>query len=138
MGDWIEGSCVCGDVRYRARGPFRVFQYCHCSRCRKASGSAFATNLFVDVGQLEWRGGENDRKRFDLPDAKYWSHEFCARCGSSTPWLTRTGKAYVIPAGTLDQAPDLAPSRNIYFGSKAPFYVSPHELETFDTFPKKT
>jgi hypothetical protein len=43
----IRGSCLCGGVRFeitRAIGPFEL---CHCSRCRKANGSAFVAGLGV-------------------------------------------------------------------------------------------
>lgn len=122
---------------YEATPPFMTFQYCHCSRCRKASGAAFAANLFVAAEQFRWLQGEELLRRFDLPDAKYWSHCFCATCGSAMPWLTRTGKAVIVPAGGLEGDPGMAPSRNIYWASRANWYVHPHELETFDEFPKR-
>ena len=45
----IEGKCLCGNVRYRITGPILNFQYCHCSRCRKFTGSAHAANVFTVV-----------------------------------------------------------------------------------------
>ncbi len=39
---FVRGSCLCGAVRYEAHLPFTKFVNRHCSRCRKASGSAFA------------------------------------------------------------------------------------------------
>lgn len=135
--DPIAGACVCGAVRYTIRPPFMAFQFCHCSRCRKATGSAHATNLFVKTEQLTWLAGEEHVKRYELPDAKYWSHCFCETCGSSLPWLSRTGKAYIIPAGTLDGDPGIAPDRNIYFGSRAAWYVHASDLETFEEGPPR-
>jgi hypothetical protein len=43
----VTGSCLCGEVSYAIKGNMGIFQYCNCSRCRKFSGSAFASNLFV-------------------------------------------------------------------------------------------
>lgn len=37
-----KGSCLCGAVAYEIDGELGPIVYCHCSRCRKASGSAFA------------------------------------------------------------------------------------------------
>jgi hypothetical protein len=125
----IAGSCACGDVRYEVFGPFLAFQYCHCSRCRKASGSAHAANLFVPTAQFAWTAGEAQVRRFDLPTAKYWSHCFCDRCGSAVPWLTRTGRAVIVPAGTLDDDPTERPNRNIFADSRATWYVDPAGLE---------
>jgi hypothetical protein len=134
--DAIEGSCVCGAVHYSYAPPARNFQYCHCSRCRKGSGSAHAANVFVTPSQFTWLKGEDAVKRFELPTAKYWSRAFCTTCGSAMPWLTRSGKSMVIPAGGLDDdAPD-RPQRNIYFGSRAQWYVPAADLEAFDTYPQ--
>lgn len=129
----VKGSCVCGAVRYEATGPWMAFQYCHCSRCRKASGAAHAANLFVPSERFTWLEGEAHVKRFDLPDAKYWSHTFCDTCGSALPWQSRTGKAFIIPAGTLDEDPGERPARNIYVGSRAPWYVHASGLPEFET-----
>lgn len=133
----VRGSCVCGAVRYTVRPPFIAFQCCHCSRCRKASGGAFTPNLFVPTAQLSWDAGERQVRRFDLPDAKYWSHCFCDTCGSAVPWLARSGKVYVVPAGTLDDHPGITPLRNIHFASRAPWHVDAASLETFDEGPPR-
>ena len=63
----LDGSCLCGAVRYRVRGPFMRFVHCHCSRCRKATGSRHATNLIAEPANLEWIAGRDQTQRFDLP-----------------------------------------------------------------------
>jgi hypothetical protein len=136
-GSTIHGSCVCGAVHYEVRSPYLAFQYCHCSRCRKSTGSAHAANLFVPTAQFEWTAGEEQVRRYELPTAKYWCHGFCDRCGSSIPWASKTGKAFIVPAGTLDADPEMRPTRNIYWASRAPWYVHSSELETFDETPPR-
>ena len=101
MSEAAHGSCVCGAVAYRIEGPYRGFQYCHCSRCRKKTGAASCANLFVPVEQFTWDRGEDIVKRFELPTAKWWSTAFCTECGSAVPWLTRNGKVMVVGAGGL-------------------------------------
>lgn len=133
----IVGSCVCGAVRYAIEPPFLGFQYCHCSRCRKATGSAHGSNIFVARDRFRWEQGEDRVQCFELPEAKYWCHGFCDRCGSSLPWPTKTGKAFVVPAGTLDTDPEITPSKSIYWASRAPWYVSTNEHDTFDEGPPR-
>jgi hypothetical protein len=53
-----KGSCLCGSVHYEFTGNMGIFQYCHCSRCRKVTGSAHAANLFVAPEQFHWVQGE--------------------------------------------------------------------------------
>ena len=43
----LAGGCLCGAIKYTVHGPFLRFLHCHCARCRKVTGSAHATNLFV-------------------------------------------------------------------------------------------
>ena len=105
----MKGSCVCGKVEYEITPPFRVFQYCHCSRCRKFTGSAHATNIFVPPEQFRWIKGEDSVGRYEHPDAKYWATCFCKNCGSSLPWAVQGGANVVVPAGTLDDDPEIDP-----------------------------
>ncbi len=133
--DEVRGSCVCGKVRFAFQPPFRFFQYCHCSRCRKRSGSAHAANIAVMADQLRFLEGDELVRRFELPGAKSWSNAFCGECGSGLPWLTRNGRAYIVPAGTLDDPPPSGPTRNIHFASRAAWYAHASELERFDGEP---
>lgn len=130
-----HGSCVCGAVAYRIEGPYRGFQYCHCSRCRKRSGASHVANVFVPVDQFEWEKGQDKVKQFALPTAKYWSTAFCTECGSALPWRTKSGKAMVVGAGGLDDDPGDRPKFSVYFGSRAPWYVEVADLERHDTLP---
>ena len=130
------GSCLCGQVKYEISGNLGIFQYCHCSRCRKFTGSAHATNLLVKPEQFKWLAGEEQVGRFEHPDAKHFATSFCKQCGSSLPWLGKTGKAVIIPAGTLDDDPQIKPFQNIYWGSRASWYAQASELVKYDELPK--
>jgi len=130
-----RGSCVCGAVAYAIEEPLAAFQYCHCSRCRKKTGSAHAANAFVPVAQFAWVRGEDHVKRFDLEGTR-WSSAFCATCGSAMPFVNRAGTMVVVPAGALDEPLEDKPRRNIHFASRAPWYVAASTLETFDALPK--
>jgi len=37
----LKGSCLCGGVKYEIDGGLGAVTNCHCSLCRKMSGSAF-------------------------------------------------------------------------------------------------
>ena len=134
--DPISGSCLCGTVKFAVKPPFSAFRYCHCSRCRKASGSAHAANLFVPRAQFEWRAGEDVVKRYDLPQAQRFSVWFCRECGSRVPHNVKTRDDVLIPAGLLDGDPQMRPENNIFWASKAHWYVEPHEIERFSEYPK--
>ena len=128
----LKGSCLCGEVAYEVDPPFLFFQYCHCTRCQKNSGSAHAANLFLKLDQFHWTQGEELVNRFELPSAEYYCTGFCSKCGSTMPWVTRNGKYMLVPAGTLDDDPGCKPERNIYWDYRAPWYVNIDELPLFD------
>lgn len=130
------GSCLCGEVAYEVVGPFKVFQYCHCSRCRKFTGSAHASNIFVPPERFKWTKGEALIGRFEPADAKYFATCFCKQCGSSLPWAAQGGKNIVIPAGTLEHDPDIKPMWNIFWGSKASWFDGTEQLAKHDKLPK--
>lgn len=129
------GSCLCGSVKFEVRPPFSAFRYCHCSRCRKASGSAHAANIFVPQGQFAWLSGEGLVNHYKLPTAKTFAVSFCTRCGSRVPHLIHERQEYLIPAGLLDEDPVSRPQNIIFWGSRAPWYVEPQEIPKFDERP---
>ena len=122
------GSCLCGAVVYEYDDPVARFCYCHCPRCRKATGSAHASNLFVEPRQFRWITGEEHVKRYDLPEAKSFATCFCMHCGSPLPHATRSGEKMVIPAGSLDDDPGIAPEYGIWWSARAPWYLAPSEV----------
>jgi len=133
----IKGSCLCGEVHYQLTGEARVFQYCHCKRCRKITGSAHASNIITDPKNFKWTQGEASVGRYELPEAKHFAASFCTHCGSNLPWLTKSSLAVVIPAGTLDEDPKIRPQQNIYTSDKAPWHIETHELPRFSQGPGK-
>jgi hypothetical protein len=130
----IAGSCLCGSVRFEISPPLTGFRYCHCSRCRKATGSAHAANIFLPQSQFKWLAGENLVKRFDLPGAQRFSVWFCSHCGTRVPHQIRTTENVLIPAGLLDGDPGARPEYCIFWGSKAPWHVETHELRKFEQY----
>src|SRR6185295_8013045 len=120
-----RGSCLCGGVQFeieRAVGPFEL---CHCSRCRKASGSAFVSGLGVRTADYRLLQGKELIASYDAPLLEApppYRVFFCRRCGSPTPDPEPSGSWFEIPAGLLDDDPALRPDRHIYVDRKAPWY----------------
>jgi hypothetical protein len=133
----VKGSCLCGSISYEITGSLGVFQYCHCSRGRKFTGSAHAANIIVAPNQFTWLKGEELLGRYEVPDAKHFATSFCEKCGTSLPWLTKSGKAVVVPAGGLDGDPEIKPFQNIYYESRAEWYTDASELIKYDELPVK-
>lgn len=136
MSKRVKGSCLCGRVRFEVSGPFQMFHLCHCSQCRKATGSAYASNIFTAPGNITWVSGEESIKKFRLVGEKTFNKCFCTHCGSALPYLNRSGKFLIIPAGVLDQDPECRPQDNIFWSDRAPWYDEGLVAERFDGFPR--
>lgn len=126
----VSGSCLCGAIGYEVRVPFTRFVNCHCSRCRKASGSAHAANAIVPPDAFRWTRGDGLAVRFDLPEARSFSSSFCPTCGSPVPRATRSGREVIVPCGGLDADPGEKPSVQAQWASRAPWTSDPGDLPT--------
>ena len=131
----IRGSCLCGGVRFeiaRAVGPFEL---CHCSRCRKASGSAFVA--FLGVNRVDFRllQGGDLIETFEAPlreSPPPYRTQFCGRCGSPVPDANGDAPWMEIPAGLLDDDPQLRPERHIFVDYKSPWFSITDEVPQLD------
>lgn len=132
-----KGTCLCGQVSYEILNNMGIFQYCHCSRCRKFTGSAHASNLFVKPADFIWLTGAEFVGRYNPPTSKYFATAFCKVCGSSLPWCSKGGNVVVIPAGTLDVDPEIQPQWNVFCDSKAAWYVNPNDLPQYQQLPPR-
>ena len=131
----LHGSCLCGAITFEVDPPFQKMIHCHCSRCRKATGTGHATNLIVPPGHVRWLTGESLIHRYDLPTAKSFSKWFCSRCGAPVPRLARTGKWVVVPAGSLDTAPPMTPTDHIFWTSRVSWGCDSGGLPTHPDYP---
>jgi hypothetical protein len=131
----IHGSCLCGGVKFeiaRAVGPFEL---CHCTRCRKAGGSAFAAMMGVRRGDFRLTSGRELIRTYEAPVREvapgYRTH-FCTRCGSPVPNPSPETPWFEIPAGALDDDPQLRPDRHIFVELKSPWFEIAGNLPQLD------
>ena len=130
----IRGSCLCGAIRYEADAQPLAAWCCHCQRCRKARGSAFAPNLFVPIDSLRFVAGEEHIRSYKVPEAERFTHVFCEHCGSSLPFRNVARGVAVIPMGSLDDDPGLAPQAHIFVGSKASWHAIRDDLPQYEAY----
>lgn len=119
----LVGSCLCGAIRYELTQAPVWAHSCHCSRCRKTSGAAFASNLFFPLDALRYSQGENRLRSFKPPGAERFTHVFCEVCGSTLPFLNEQRGLVGVPMGGLDGDPGYSPRAHIFTESKAPWFT---------------
>lgn len=127
----MQSSCLCGDVRWDADGPLRSLSHCHCSRCRKQHGVAFASYVMTPAEGFRLHGSGSVAGFETSPG---FERRFCSRCGSPVPSEPQQGFA-VVPAGSFDGDPGIRPQLHIFVASKAPWYEIPDSLPRFDAYP---
>jgi hypothetical protein len=110
---------LCGAVAFEVTGTPLSVNHCHCVRCRKARGTANATNVVLPLDAVRFVRGEELLTTFRLPEAKYFAHAFCKVCGSSMPRLDPGRAIAIVPMGSFDEDPGVRPQRHIFVESKA-------------------
>ncbi len=129
-----RGSCLCGAVRFEVSGDFDAFFLCHCSRCRKDSGSAHAANLFSASATIAWLAGRERVTSWRLPRSRH-ARSFCGACGSALPSVQMDGALLVVPAGSLDDPIAIRPTAHISCASRADWDVGLEHVATLDGLP---
>ena len=131
----IHGSCLCGGVRFeftRAAGPFEL---CHCTRCRKVTGSAFFAGLYVRVEDFRLVEGKELITTYQAPilrEPPAYRVSFCSRCGSPVPNPDGSSRLLEIPAGLLDDDPAMKPDKHIFVELKSPWFEITDHLPQYD------
>ncbi|HEX6833673.1 MAG TPA: GFA family protein [Rudaea sp.] len=130
----LTGSCLCGAVEYRVADAFGYAYHCHCSQCRRATGSAFKAFAGIERGQLRVVRGEERLLRFGDGES---AHDVrCVVCGSLLYSVVRDGAYVHVTLGTLADAPTIRPSAHLFVASKAPWFAITDDLPQYDGFPK--
>ena len=117
----FHGSCLCGKVQYEYEGQLGPIAMCHCSQCRRAQGSAYATNSPIQAAQFRFVTGEEFVKEFESKPGK--KRAFCRECGS--PLYSRLDSkpdVLRLRIGTLTTAIEAKPEYHIYAHSAAEWY----------------
>jgi hypothetical protein len=133
----LEGGCACGAIRYKLNNTPLIVHACHCRDCRRLSGTAFATNIWIEEKFV--KRGQAAPASFRLKGGSGQPHDvfFCERCGTTVwsryhpvPW------ALFVPAGTLDEPDAVEPDLHIFTRSKVPWLQLPPGARVFETFYK--
>jgi hypothetical protein len=127
----MHASCLCGEVTWDVEGPLLAVSHCHCSRCRKQHGVAFATYAMAPASGFRMQGEDRTSGWESSPG---FLRRFCGRCGSAVPGDPNQGFVSV-PVGNFDDDPRIRPQLHIFVASKAPWYEISDALPRFAAYP---
>ncbi|MBK7251715.1 MAG: GFA family protein [Gammaproteobacteria bacterium] len=127
-----RGGCLCGAIAYEVKQPLAAMRVCHCSRCRRRSGSSWFVGLTCAPGTLRFLRGEAGIVRWHMPGTRFYVVSFCGTCGSAAPAVLP--RATFFSAGCLDNDPGARALCHIYYGSRAPWVEVRDSLPRFGEF----
>ncbi|MCX4188360.1 GFA family protein [Methylophaga sp. OBS4] len=125
----LKGSCLCQQVQYQIDGTLGPVFFCHCSKCRKANGSAFAANALINTAEFSLLSGQDALNEFESSPGVF--RVFCKHCASPL-YSRRDAQAEQIRLriGSLDTPLGELNVTHIFVGSKADWF------EICDSYPQ--
>ena len=73
---------------------------------------------------------------YKVPEAERFTSRFCRVCGGQVPRFVKESGMVVIPAGSLDSAPDLQPEARIFWDSRSDWSCNDASLPVFKEYPE--
>jgi len=126
MPEPVSGGCNCGGVRFEVTLPFRRANHCHCSRCRRHSGTSHGTQARVPREGFRLLKG-SELVRVWRPDDGGAVKAFCSVCGSSLFGAQWPDGEISIRLGAFDGDPGIRPQYHSFVDSKAPWDELPED-----------
>lgn len=116
----MKGSCLCGKCVFEVKGRIGPVGKCHCSKCRKVSGTGSNAVLWVRPENVLWISGQDKIKEISIGRH---GNAFCSECGSPLPHLNHEKTKWFVPAGLLDEDPGVGVRGHIWVSSKPSWEV---------------
>lgn len=77
----MTGRCLCGGVRFEVDADTRRMRFCHCTSCKKLSGSGGTVNVRVRSAGVRILEGRDLLTTYQPSEGS--AKTFCSRCGSN-------------------------------------------------------
>jgi hypothetical protein len=122
----LEGSCLCGEVRFELDGQFEPRSYCHCTSCKRLSGGIGTANGRIRSDSVRITAGEELLRTF-VPEGGS-AKTFCSACGSNLfggGWPDSEYSSVRLPA--IDTPFEGRPDRHIFTRSVARWETLPDD-----------
>ena len=135
MDETMKGRCLCGTVVFEFQGQATPIELCHCVRCQRAYGSAFAATFYVKAADFRWLQGRDTISMFDAPirdKPPPYRHSFCRVCGSPLPIVREDTPTVEIPAGCVQGEFGSRPLHEQWVRQSAPWWSVDLPLRSYD------
>ena len=122
----LTGACLCGAVRFEVTETPYQAGYCHCTRCRRRTGTAASVNVSLVPGSLRIVSGEELVRCWDPQDGALKC--FCSACGGAL-W-SRSAEdpdAFSVRLGAFDDDPGVPLTYRQFVAYAAPWEPIPDD-----------
>lgn len=111
------GGCICGAIRFEAKGPAGKPHTCSCKLCQKHSGALTVAWVEFPSDAVAWTGPGGAPATYRSSD--YSSRAFCGTCGSTLGAID-DAPVVALMLGCFDKANaiDLIPVSHSYRGGR--------------------
>ena len=136
MSSFLSGCCLCGALRYEYRGAIGPVSMCHCSDCRKTSGSAFGVSIELLKDSFELTSGDAAAYEMEAESGNRLTRHFCPHCGSPIYTSSPSHPDHVyLEAGSLDEphVSELELSHQSWTNSAVKWGQVPPGLPSYET-----
>ena len=114
----MTGHCLCGAVHFKTTAAPAFAANCHCTDCRRATGSAYATLVFFKRDEVAIEG-ETKSYTHTADSGSQMTKHFCPTCGSQMFGTNSARESMIaVRAGAIDQTDQVKPLRNVFVASK--------------------
>ena len=127
----VNGSCLCGEIAFRADLPSKWCAHCHCSLCRKAHGAGYVTWVGFEATQVSII--KQDQKLVWYESSPGAQRGFCQQCGSTLFFRSErwAGELHIVLAN-IDDNIDRQPQANVYFDNHVNWMPIDNSLKQVD------
>jgi hypothetical protein len=123
----LQGSCLCGAVRFEISAPFSAAGYCHCTHCQRRTGTGSSISGRVPQEGFRMLSGEPELRSY-VPPAGGRPKVFCASCGSALfSGEPLADDEVAVRLGTLDGDPAIRPQYRQFVDSAAAWESIPDD-----------
>ncbi|RYV01679.1 aldehyde-activating protein [Shewanella sp. OPT22] len=128
-----QGSCLCGTVKFEVHSEISDIIHCHCSLCQKSTGSAYATNGFVQTADFKIIQGRSELQHFELRSGR--KRHFCSNCASPIYSSNEAEPSRIrIRLGVIDSSISERPISHNFVTSRASWEELDAQLPRYEAY----
>jgi hypothetical protein len=112
------GGCSCGSIRF-ALSEYLYVLTCHCSACKKRTGSVFGISVVAENHGITQISGRSQKYTRIAESGRPVHYEFCPACATTVLWrIEAAPERTIFAGGAFDDMRALDPAGEMYHENK--------------------